>query len=160
MSTVTLPVSTFETVPMPPVCARTGRPADRTVRVSAYRTPPIAWLGLIVFGWFVFWLLTRNGPRVDLDLPASGWVTRRRVLGWALFVVGVAGMVTSPMAAGGDFPAWLAVVFCAFLLMIVVGPFLIVTATVEARFADEQHIRLRRVHPDFVAAYAQVASPV
>jgi hypothetical protein len=150
-TSLTLRVARLGEVPMPPVCARTGRPADGVSRVTIWKTPGVAWLGLAVFGWFAFWALSRRfGRRLDVMVPTSSWVWRRKAIGLASTAVGVLGLLAIGTVAGESRTAALALLL-AFLVLVVVGPYLYLTASIDARWVGDDRVRLSRLDPAFAA---------
>jgi hypothetical protein len=67
MSEVSIPVALFRERRLPPVCVRTGAPADAMVAVRANWTP--AWTWWLLAGGVLPFLLAR-------------WLTRRHEAGW------------------------------------------------------------------------------
>jgi hypothetical protein len=140
---------------LPPVCVKTGRPADGTVDVSFERLPPWTYLLLLagIFPFFIALLLLRD--RVRGQVPVSRSVVERYHalrrplgLGWALVVVGVV------LAAALE-PRLLLLTGAGIVLVVVTDVRRAQGWITGVPAAGTPYVELRRVHPAFAAAMAE-----
>jgi hypothetical protein len=141
---------------LPPVCVKTGGPADGTVEVTFERLPPWTYLLLLagIFPFFVALLLIRDQVRGQVPvtrLVVARYRAHRRpiAMGWALVALGVG------LAAVAGEP-WLVLLAGAGILLIVVAEVRRTQGWITGvPVAGTPFVELRRVHPAFAAAMAE-----
>lgn len=140
---------------LPPVCVKTGGPADGTVEVSFERLPPWTYLLLLagILPFFVALLVIRDRARgqVPVSRPVvERYRAHRRPIGigWVLVALGVV------LAAVAGEP-WLVLLAGAGVLLLVVAEVRRTQGWITGvPVAGTPFVELRRVHPTFAAAVA------
>lgn len=143
------------TLPMPPICARTGQPAGKAVKVTITKTPWWAWLGVLGGLLVLLVLALVASKRCEVRVPHA----RSRGVRRSLAAVGV---------VVGAFAEMFGVLFLIFepgpaslFYNVVAGGVLAGCvwayrdATCGGRWADDEHVVLTRLHPAFAAALQQ-----
>ena len=141
---------------LPPVCVKTGAPADGTVKATFERMPPWTFLLLLagIFPFFIAALFLRE--RIQGRVPVTAEVIERYHAGkrwlWASWGLILAGAVL-PAVFRSRGP----------LVLIAAGLLLLVITEVRraqrwisgAPVPDTPFVELRRVHPAFADAVAE-----
>lgn len=149
---VVVPLEVFQRGQFPPVCVKTGRPAELVGQAEAVAATSHAWS---LIRWLpVVGRLWPAGRRTTGDVPITRAAVRRiTCLRWAwvaAFLPGVA-IVRGPGATGASPSMLLAgriLMAIAAVLWLLAGRF-----TVEARwYPQDRTVELQDVHPGFKAA--------
>jgi hypothetical protein len=155
-TTVTVGVDDMRTKPFPPVCAITGEPSDKSIRLKAAYTPAWAYLFVLLGvlpGILIVIAIQNAYPHARLRLPVSRSYTRRYSLYNAIGAFGIFAWPTLLIVGAVDHSVGLAVSavipFAAMIVGFVLANTKRVKATVEAG-----NVVLRPVHPAFVEACA------
>lgn len=151
MARVVVPTETLERGEFPPVCCKTGEPAERYVRWQFRDTPRWTWV-LLPFGVLPFLIASAfTERRFDGVLPTSRWANDRarlaRRMCWlfglasiALIAIGTIQGVVSAFAIGAAFGVlWLVCIGLSFAWSPNARP-------------RGQGVQLLNVHRDFVTA--------
>ncbi|HVF03370.1 MAG TPA: DUF2510 domain-containing protein [Frankiaceae bacterium] len=152
MAELVVKVHELSSLPVPELCARTGRRATRTAKVTITHMPWWAWLGLLggIVPFLVIALLTQR--KVSVYLPhAAGRAAQQR----AAFAGGVLTGIALPFFLMGAYfepglPAFVALVCCAAAFAGCVAATR--AALVRGRWVDVETVRLVGLHPGFAAA--------
>jgi hypothetical protein len=153
MTEVVVPAALLPKLPLPPVCARTGRPAERTRAVRATHTPKAAY-ALLLFGVIGVVAALFMGTRCTFRLPAArGLAARRAAAATAAWVCGAVALVAGVMALVTPTPARL-VTFALAAATAATTAHLARDAWVVVRMPDEVTVRLRGLHPAFAQPFA------
>lgn len=156
MAEVTLRVAEIPTLPMPALCARSGAPAHKLVRLRIVQTPWWAWLGLLGGLLVVLVLALAAGRRVDVHLPYAKGRNARRGLGAVGIVVGLIVTMLGLMAVAVE-PSVFSALFLVLSAALLAGSFrLYADALASGRWVDEHHVKLTRLHPAFATALQQL----
>lgn len=150
---------------LPPVCAKTGAPADLRARVTAGVGGLSGWAFLLVFlgplGWIVLVVLALSGSGRE---TVEGWVpmseaayegvrARRRIIivGLAVTALSLLALVVAGASSVSPLPAL--ALLAAGVLAITVGAVLADRADVGVSLdGSRRWVTLDRVHPAFAAA--------
>jgi hypothetical protein len=155
MSQISVPVAAFRERRLPPVCARTGTPADTMVAVRASWTPPWTWW-LLAGGVLPFllarWLTRRQEPGwVPMSAPFASRIERVRQLGGGYLVAGITSLLVG----------WFAGSPCLVRLGVAAVALAVLAALLEPAWSvgarldrSGRSVTLTRVHPRFAAAVA------
>jgi hypothetical protein len=149
---VVVPLEVFQRGNFPPVCVKTGRPAELLGQAEAVAPTSRAWL--LIRRLPVVGPLWPSGRRTTGDVPITRAAVRRiTLLRWAwvaAFLPGVS-IVRGPLAIGASLSMLLAgriLMAVAAVLWLLAGRF-----TVEARWHPKNGtVELQDVHPSFKAA--------
>lgn len=155
MTDLVLRAADLTAVPMPPLCARTGRPARGVAKLSVVHVPRSALAGLPLGVAGVLFLAHTGKRQVTVRLPVAPGVKERRtaaaagalVLAFLLILLGA--MLTETRAPS----LVLTVAVLAALLAGCARTYL--TAWVGGSWVDEETVRLTRLHPSFAAALTE-----
>jgi hypothetical protein len=152
---VRVPLAAFKQGDLPPVCAKTGRPAERWLVVRATTLAPWTVLPLLLLGIVPLLVALAVAPRVDgivpLNVGADNRLRRARIARWVLLTF--TGTLVVAWWLGLDLPA----------VQLVLAPPIMAVALYGLEVAWSVGARLERaldgvvlggVHPAFRAAVA------
>jgi hypothetical protein len=154
-------VDELELGELPAVCAKTGVPCAGLVRDSLRVVP--RWVSALAILLIVPYYLARPyaSRTIEAKLPIAPdrvELIRRMVrIAWVAVVVAAAGLMASLFGAGAVGVGALLLGLTAYIVVIYVGDRMWVGARPSGR---DDVVILTRVHPAFVAALAERASPV
>jgi hypothetical protein len=143
---------------MPPLCARTGRPASKTAKVDIVHTPAWAWFGLV--GGLLLALITTQhfGRKATVHLPIGRGVKARQSLAAVGIVVAFLPLFTFALMLAVDHALVGAVGTAVFLPLTFLCGRAYRGAWVRGSWVDEQRVRLTRLDPAFAAALSAAAA--
>jgi hypothetical protein len=148
---------------LPPVCARHGRRATDTRRVTFYSRAPL-WTVLLFFVAILIALIVILAVRKDIKSPAWRLCdqcradrSQRLLAGWSLMLLGpvAVGLFDEALSLTGDAEGLFLVI--GMFACVLTGFVVLTQATWTVLFAADvvtggADLRLRKAHPAFVAA--------
>jgi hypothetical protein len=159
MARVWVPLAAFKQGDLPPVCVKTGRPAQRGLVVRATTLAPWTALPLLLLGIVPLLVALAVAPRVDgmvpLSVGADNRLRRARMARWALLTF--TGTLVAAWWLGLDLPAVQLVLAPLIIAVVLYG--LEVAWSVGARLDRAlDGVVLGGVHPAFRSAVAGAAT--
>lgn len=149
MAEVTIDAAELPLIPMPPICARTGRMTNRTAKVQIVKTPWWVWFGLLG-GVLVLALLAFAGSKkLVVQVPiAPGRMLRKRLAFAGIMLLllplmgGTMGLFFEPGLVS-------TLVFAVSAALTGACVYVYRTAAISGRWVDESTVKLTRLHPEF-----------
>ena len=155
MARVWVPLAAFKQGDLPPVCAKTGRPAQRWLVVRATTLASWAALPLLLLGIVPLLVALAVAPRVDgmvpLSVSADNLLRRARIARWVLLAL--TGTLVVAWWLGLDLPAVQLILAPLIMTLVLYG--VEVAWSVGARLDHAlDGVVLSGVHPGFRSAVA------
>jgi len=149
MAEVTVSAAELPTLPMPPVCARTGRTTSGTAKIQIVKTPWWAYLGLLGGVLFLALLAFVSSRKVVVTVPmAKGRMLRKR-LAFAGAMVMLLPLMAGAMGLFFEPGLVSSLVFGISVVLTGALAYAYRTSVVGGRWVDDTTVRLTRLHPEF-----------